>query len=117
MSEAMGAEADVTVIHARMRRRLATNSSAASENGGAVHVVVVADEAGAKTLGFVYPEGPVLPRPERDIIKAGKKRSPTDGDTRTRKGGGTRTRKAGRPSAEARRPRSVPGRAAVRLTL
>ena len=26
-------------------------------------------------LGFVFPEGPVLPRPERDIIEAGKKRA------------------------------------------
>ena len=44
------------------------------KNGGAVRVVVVMDEAGAKTLDFVYPEGPVLPRPERDIVEAGKKR-------------------------------------------
>ena len=29
---------------------------------------------GTKKLGFVYPEGPVLPRPERDIVEAGKKR-------------------------------------------
>ena len=29
------------------------------KNGGAVRVVVVADEAGTKTLDFVYPEGPV----------------------------------------------------------
>jgi ATP-dependent Clp protease ATP-binding subunit ClpA len=25
-------------------------------------------------LGFVFPEGPVLPRPERDIVEASKKR-------------------------------------------
>jgi ATP-dependent Clp protease ATP-binding subunit ClpA len=36
---------------------------------------VVGDESGTKTLGFVFPEGPVLPRPERDIIEAGKKRA------------------------------------------
>ena len=52
------------------------------KNGGVAHVVVVADETGARTLGFVYPEGPVLPRPERDIIEAGKKRSPTDVEAR-----------------------------------
>jgi ATP-dependent Clp protease ATP-binding subunit ClpA len=45
------------------------------KNGGAVRVVVVGDDKGAKKLGFVFPEGPVLPRPERDIIEAGKKRA------------------------------------------
>ncbi len=44
------------------------------KNGGAVKVVVTASDDGVKTLGFVYPEGPVLPRPERDIVEAGKKR-------------------------------------------
>ena len=36
--------------------------------------VVVTGSDGEKTLDFVYPEGPVLPRPERDIVEAGKKR-------------------------------------------
>jgi ATP-dependent Clp protease ATP-binding subunit ClpA len=40
------------------------------KNGGVVKVVVTADEAGVKKLGFVYPEGPVQPRLERDIIVA-----------------------------------------------
>jgi len=39
----------------------------------------VADESGVKALGFVFPEGPVLPRPERDIVEAGKKRAPAKG--------------------------------------
>ncbi len=61
-------------------------------------------------LGFVFPEGPVLPRPERDIIEAGKKRASADGEPR-------RPRKAKDPDAatagpssekEAARPRSVP---------
>jgi ATP-dependent Clp protease ATP-binding subunit ClpA len=39
-----------------------------------VRVVVTAEEDGIKKLGFVFPEGPVLPRPERDIVEAGKKR-------------------------------------------
>ena len=53
------------------------------KNGGAVKIVVVKDEQGTKTLDFVYPEGPVLPRPERDIVEAGKKR---DGDGRRARG-------------------------------
>jgi ATP-dependent Clp protease ATP-binding subunit ClpA len=72
-----------------------------------VRVVVMTDESGTKTLGFVFPEGPVLPRPERDIIEAGKKRANADGEPR-------RARKAKDPDApapektESARPRSVP---------
>jgi ATP-dependent Clp protease ATP-binding subunit ClpA len=44
------------------------------KNGGTVRVVVVTEESGIKKLGFLFPEGPVLPRPERDIVEAGKKR-------------------------------------------
>ncbi|WP_034996635.1 ATP-dependent Clp protease ATP-binding subunit ClpA [Beijerinckia mobilis] len=44
------------------------------KNGGTVKVVVTTDEAGAKKLGFVYPEGPILPRPDKEIVEAGKKR-------------------------------------------
>ncbi|VTZ49693.1 ATPase and specificity subunit of ClpA-ClpP ATP-dependent serine protease, chaperone activity [Methylocella tundrae] len=43
------------------------------KNGGAVRVVVT-EEDGVKKLGFVFPEGPILPRPERDIVEASKKR-------------------------------------------
>ena len=46
------------------------------KNGGAVKIVVVTDETGTRKLDFVYPEGPVLPRPERDIVEAGRKRDP-----------------------------------------
>src|SRR5947209_18051355 len=44
------------------------------KNGGTVRVVVTSDDNGTKSLSFVFPEGPVLPRPERDIVEAGKKR-------------------------------------------
>jgi ATP-dependent Clp protease ATP-binding subunit ClpA len=61
------------------------------KNGGTVKVVVTADEAGTKKLGFVYPEGPVLPRPERDIVEAGKKRVRSEPEVRRAK-----ARKAGK---------------------
>jgi len=35
--------------------------------------------AGEKKWGVVCAEGPVLPRPERDILEAGKKRVETEG--------------------------------------
>ena len=41
-----------------------------------------ADEAGVKKLGFVFPEGPVLPRPERDIVEASKKRVRSEPEVR-----------------------------------
>jgi ATP-dependent Clp protease ATP-binding subunit ClpA len=44
------------------------------KNGGTVKVVVTTSDDGVKSLSFVFPEGPVLPRPERDIVEAGKKR-------------------------------------------
>ena len=73
--EAMGARPMARVIQKSIKTPLADEVLFGKlKNGGAVRVVVVADEAGAKTLDFVYPEGPVLPRPERDIVEAGKKR-------------------------------------------
>jgi len=50
------------------------------KGGGTVRVMVVKDEAGAKKLGFVYPDGPMLPRPEKAVQEASakpkRKRSP-----------------------------------------
>ncbi len=43
------------------------------KNGGTVRVVVVKDEKGAKKLGFVYPDGPMLPRPEKVVQDAANK--------------------------------------------
>jgi len=73
--ESMGARPMARVIHTHIKTPLADEVLFGRlKNGGAVHVVVVAGEKGEKKLGFVYPEGPVLPRPERDIVEAGKKR-------------------------------------------
>ncbi|HEY8262237.1 MAG TPA: ATP-dependent Clp protease ATP-binding subunit ClpA, partial [Methylosinus sp.] len=106
--QAMGARPMARVIHHNIKTPLADEVLFGRlKNGGAVRVVVVTDENGAKTLGFVFPEGPVLPRPERDIIEAGKKRADSDGEPR-------RARKAKDPDASAAdkgaspRPRSVP---------
>ena len=78
--EAMGARPMSRVIHQHIKTPLADEVLFGRlKNGGAVKVVVMGDEQGGKTLGFVYPEGPVLPRPERDIVEAGKKRAVDDG--------------------------------------
>ncbi len=43
------------------------------KNGGTVRVVVAGEGAEAK-LGFVFPEGPVLPRPDKEVVEAAAKR-------------------------------------------
>ena len=55
------------------------------KNGGTVRVVVTAEDDGVKKLGFVFPEGPVLPRPERDIVEASKKRVRAEPEVRRAK--------------------------------
>jgi ATP-dependent Clp protease ATP-binding subunit ClpA len=47
------------------------------KNGGTVRVVV-ADENGKKKLAFMYPEGPALPKPDKEVVEARKKRKPKE---------------------------------------
>ena len=73
--EAMGARPMARVIQTSIKTPLADEVLFGKlKNGGAVRVVVTAEENGPKKLGFVFPDGPVLPRPERDIVEAGRKR-------------------------------------------
>ncbi|UDL95055.1 ATP-dependent Clp protease ATP-binding subunit ClpA [Lichenihabitans sp. PAMC28606] len=73
--EAMGARPMARVIQQSIKTPLADEVLFGKlKNGGAVRVVVTAEEGGPKKLGFVYPDGPVMPRPERDIVEAGRKR-------------------------------------------
>jgi ATP-dependent Clp protease ATP-binding subunit ClpA len=82
--EAMGARPMARVIQDRIKTPLADELLFGRlKNGGTVRIMVTGDETGKKTLGFVFPEGPVLPRPERDIVEAGKKRA--EGEAPTRK--------------------------------
>jgi ATP-dependent Clp protease ATP-binding subunit ClpA len=76
--EAMGARPMARVIQTQIKTPLADEVLFGRlKNGGIVKVVVTADEAGVRKLGFVYPEGPVQPRLERDIIVAAGARSRT----------------------------------------
>jgi ATP-dependent Clp protease ATP-binding subunit ClpA len=73
--EAMGARPMARVIQQTIKTPLADEVLFGRlKGGGTVRVVVTADEDGKKKLAFVFPEGPVLPRPERDIVEASKKR-------------------------------------------
>jgi len=76
--EAMGARPMSRIIHQHIKTPLADEVLFGRlKNGGAVRVVVMNSDDSGKKLGFVYPEGPVLPRPERDIVEARKKRNNT----------------------------------------
>lgn len=74
--ESMGARPMSRIIHQHIKTPLADEVLFGRlKNGGAVRVVVISKDSGTKTLGFIYPEGPVLPRLERDIVEAGKKKA------------------------------------------
>ena len=73
--EAMGARPMARVIQQHIKTPLADEVLFGRlKNGGTVRVMVTSGDDGTKKLGFVFPDGPVLPRPERDILEAGKKR-------------------------------------------
>ena len=75
--ELMGARPMARVIQEHIKTPLADELLFGRlKNGGTVRVVVTAEEGGPKKLGFVFPEGPVLPRPEREIVGAARKRKP-----------------------------------------
>ena len=75
--ELMGARPMARVIQQTIKTPLADELLFGRlKNGGTVRVVVTSEEGGPKKLGFVFPEGPVLPRPEREIVGAAKKRKP-----------------------------------------
>ncbi|HZY11375.1 MAG TPA: ATP-dependent Clp protease ATP-binding subunit ClpA [Beijerinckiaceae bacterium] len=121
--EAMGARPMARIIQQTIKTPLADEVLFGRlKNGGTVRVVVTSDENGTKSLSFVFPEGPVLPRPERDIVEAGKKRVRPEPEVRRAKNrrmksdddsGSTDPRGApdpDQPDKEDSRPvRSVPG--------
>jgi ATP-dependent Clp protease ATP-binding subunit ClpA len=84
--EHMGARPMARVIQTTIKTPLADEVLFGKlKNGGAVRVVVTTDDAGVKKLGFVFPEGPILPRPEKDIVEAGKKRIKAEPEVRRAK--------------------------------
>ena len=96
--EQMGARPMARVIQSAIKTPLADEVLFGRlKNGGTVRVMVTTGEAGEKKLGFVFPEGPVLPRPERDIVEAGKKRVRPEPEVRRAK---ARKLKDGDPGPE-----------------
>ena len=84
--EQMGARPMARVIQSAIKTPLADEVLFGRlKNGGTVRVMVTTGEDGDRKLGFVYPEGPVLPRPERDIVEASKKRVRAEPEVRRAK--------------------------------
>jgi ATP-dependent Clp protease ATP-binding subunit ClpA len=74
--QAMGARPMARLIQSAIKTPLADEVLFGRlKNGGAVRVIVTGDDSGVKKLGFVYPDGPLLPRPERMVEEASKKPS------------------------------------------
>jgi ATP-dependent Clp protease ATP-binding subunit ClpA len=73
--ETMGARPMSRLIQSTIKTPLADEVLFGKlKNGGAVRVIVVRPENEKEALGFEYPEGPVTPKPERDVTNAVKKR-------------------------------------------
>jgi ATP-dependent Clp protease ATP-binding subunit ClpA len=74
--EAMGARPMARLIQTTIKTPLADDVLFGRlKTGGAVRVIVKADEANTKSLGFEYPEGPIIPKPEKDVSDVARKRS------------------------------------------
>jgi ATP-dependent Clp protease ATP-binding subunit ClpA len=75
--EAMGARPMARLIQSTIKTPLADEVLFGRlKNGGAVRVVVVQSETGIKVLGLEFPDGPVKPKPEKDVAAATEKRAP-----------------------------------------
>lgn len=119
--EAMGARPMARLIQQTIKTPLADEVLFGRlKGGGAVKVVVVQSETGIKVLGLEFPDGPVKPKPEKDVAAAAEKRTPrakakgsakpgTPGTRRAPKGGdGKGGGPAEPPKAAQRAIRTVP---------
>lgn len=83
--EAMGARPMARIIQESIKTPLADDILFGRlKHGGTVRVIVAGEGAAAK-LAFVFPEGPVLPRPEADIVEASRKRVRAEPEVRRAK--------------------------------
>ena len=89
--EMMGARPMARVIQQHIKTPLADEVLFGRLKGGGTVRVVVAEEEGKRKLAFMYPEGPALPKPDKEVVEARKKRKPKEEPevrrARARKGG------------------------------
>ena len=94
------------------------------KNGGTVKVVVVQSETGIKVLGLEFPDGPVKPKPEKDVAAAAEKRerkprakassAPKPVSAGPRRGGASGGGKAGKGDGGGKGPEAPKGPRSVR---
>jgi ATP-dependent Clp protease ATP-binding subunit ClpA len=123
--EAMGARPMARLIQQTIKTPLADEVLFGRlKSGGAVRVVVVQSETGIKVLGLEFPEGPVKPKPEKDVANAAEKRerkprakavpakalpaAPRRGNPKSGDGGGKPPASPTEPTKAQRPVRSVP---------
>ncbi len=83
--ESMGARPMARVIQTHIKTPLADELLFGRlKNGGTVRVVTAGSGDDAK-LVFVFPEGPVLPRPDKEIVEARRKKARAEPEARARK--------------------------------
>jgi ATP-dependent Clp protease ATP-binding subunit ClpA len=99
--ETMGARPMARLIQSTIKTPLADEVLFGKlKGGGAVRVIVVKDEeAGQEKLGFEFPEGPVAPKPEKEIEQLAKRKGKSRSDGGGSGGGAPSSRKRGKPKA------------------
>ena len=96
--EAMGARPMARIIQESIKTPLADDILFGRLKHGGTVRVIVAGEGSAAKLAFVFPEGPVLPRPEADIVEASRKRVRAEPEVRRAKSrAAAEARKADKP--------------------
>ena len=76
--EMMGARPMARVIQQHIKTPLADEVLFGRLKGGGTVRVVVGEVEGKRKLTFMFPEGPALPKPDKEVVEARKKRKPKD---------------------------------------
>lgn len=109
--EAMGARPMARLIQQTIKTPLADEVLFGRlKNGGAVKVVVIQSETGIKVLGLEFPDGPVKPKPEKDVAAAAEKRERKPRAKpagRTKGGPGASLRRGPKPDAPVEPPKAA----------
>ena len=84
--ESMGARPMARVIQQHIKTPLADEVLFGRlKGGGIVRVVVAKDDNGKDKLAFVFPDGPSLPRPDKEVLEAGRKKLKDEPEVRKAK--------------------------------
>jgi ATP-dependent Clp protease ATP-binding subunit ClpA len=76
--EMMGARPMARVIQQHIKTPLADEVLFGRLKGGGTVRVVVGEVEGKRKLTFMFPEGPALPKPDKEVVEARKKRKPKE---------------------------------------